>query len=90
MGRHCVKQNARRASSDQSGELAVQIERNGNRMILSQVSSVLMELEGLQVRSDSACATALGQVTQSAITDDMVCAGVKKARMHVRGTPVDL
>ena len=54
-------------------------------MILLQVSSVLMELEGLQVRSDSACATALGQVTQSAITDDMVCAGGEEGKDACQG-----
>ena len=49
-----------------------------------QVSSVLMELEGLLVRSDSACASALSQVTQQAVTDDMVCAGGEEGKEVLR------
>ena len=54
-------------------------------MILLQVSPVLMELEGLLVQSDSACATALGEVTQSAVTDDMVCAGGEEGKDACQG-----
>merc|ERR1719370_349875 len=57
----------------------------GEPPVTKAVSSVLMELEGLQVRSDSACATALGQVTQSAITDDMVCAGGEEGKDACQG-----
>jgi len=49
------------------------------------VSSVLRELEGLLVRSDSACAAALSQVTQSAVTDDMVCAGGEEGKDACQG-----
>ena len=44
-----------------------------------------MELEGLLVQSDSACATALGEVTQSAVTDDMVCAGGEEGKDACQG-----
>ena len=54
-------------------------------MTLLQVSSVLMELEGLLVQTDSACATALGSVTQTAVTDDMVCAGGEEGKDACQG-----
>jgi len=49
------------------------------------VSSVLMELEGLLIRSDSACASALSQVTQQAVTADMVCAGGEEGKDACQG-----
>ena len=60
-------------------------EGNGNIMILSKVSSVLMELEGLLVQSDSACATALREVTGTPVTDDMVCAGGERGKDACQG-----
>ena len=44
-----------------------------------------MELEGLLVRTDSACATALGQVTGTPVTDDMVCAGGERGKDACQG-----
>ena len=44
-----------------------------------------MELEGLLVQSDSACATALGEVTQTPVTDDMVCAGGDRGKDACQG-----
>jgi len=57
----------------------------GEPPVTKAVSNVLMELEGLLVQSDSACATALGEVTQSAVTDDMVCAGGEEGKDACQG-----
>jgi len=57
----------------------------GDPPVTKAVSSVLMELEGLLVQSDSACATALGEVTQTPVTDDMVCAGGDRGKDACQG-----
>ena len=44
-----------------------------------------MELEGLLVQSDSACATALREVTGTPVTDDMVCAGGERGKDACQG-----
>ena len=60
-------------------------ENNGNITLLLKVSSVLLELEGLLVQTDSACATALGPVTQTPVTNDMVCAGGEQGKDACQG-----